>query len=68
MMASKEFFHADFETNFQPLPVSWYVISSSLWQYFCACIHMISILDDKRRISCNWVIVLKPINNNNNYK
>ena len=37
------FFHADAETNIQPLPVSWYFISS-LWRYLWSCMHIMSML------------------------
>ena len=41
MVVLGEFFHVDAETN--PLPVSWYLISS-LWMYLCYCMHIMSML------------------------
>ena len=41
--ALTEFFHADTVTSDQPLPVSWYLISS-VCVYLCSCMHIMSIL------------------------
>ena len=37
-----QFFHVDAETIIHPL--SWYIISTSVWWYLCSCIHIISML------------------------
>ena len=42
-VALTEFFHADTVTSDQPLPVSWYLISS-MCVYLCSCMHIMSIL------------------------
>ena len=41
--ALTEFFHAHTVTSDQPLPVSWYLISS-VCMYLCSCMHIMSIL------------------------
>ena len=41
--ALTEFFHADTVASDQPLPVSWYLISSEC-VYLCSCMHIMSIL------------------------
>ena len=41
--ALTEFFHADTVASDQPLPVSWYLISS-VCVYLCSCMHIMSIL------------------------
>ena len=41
--ALTEFFHADTMTSDDPLPVSWYLISS-VCVYLCSCMHIMSIL------------------------
>ena len=41
--ALTEFFHADAETNVDPLSISWYFISS-LWRYQCSCTHTMPML------------------------
>ena len=41
--ALTEFFHADTVASDQPLPVSWYLISSE-YVYLCSCMHIMSIL------------------------
>ena len=42
-VALTEFFHADTVASVQPLPVSWYLISS-VCVYLCSCMHIMSIL------------------------
>ena len=42
-VALTEFFHADTVASDQPLPVSWYLISS-VCVYLCSCMHIMSIL------------------------
>ena len=41
--ALTEFFHADTVASDQPLPVSWYLLSS-VCVYLCSCMHIMSIL------------------------
>ena len=38
------FFHSDAEINIRPLLISKYFSSSSLWQYLCPCMHIMSVL------------------------
>ena len=62
IMALTEFFHADAETNFHPLPVSWYFISS-LWRYPCSCMHIMSMIWSITEAvsSGSWSILFKVL-------
>ena len=61
-MALTEFYHADAETKFHPLPVSSYFISS-LWMYLCSCKHIMSTLWSITEAvnSGSWPILFKVL-------
>ena len=62
IVALIEFFHEDLVANVQPLPVSWYLISS-LWVYLCSCLHIMSMLWSIADVlsSGSWPILFKVL-------
>ena len=63
IMVLTEFFFTDVETSIHPLPVSWYLISTSLWYYLCSCMHTMSMLWSIADTvsSSSWPILFKVL-------